>query len=123
MRIREVMTRGTINIGGEATVMEAIEKMHDCRVGALVVDNSAIVTRRDVLAKVIAPGRNPAEVKVSEIMSDSLVTVHPDATVEDMAKIIHKREIGKFPVADDNGIVGFVSSGDVLKAVVLECQD
>jgi len=116
------MTRGTINIGREATVAEAIEKMHDCRISSLLVDEG-IVTRRDVLAKVIAPGRNPAKVKVSEIMSDSLVTVHPDASVEDMAKIIHKREIGKFPVADDNGIVGFVSSGDVLKAVVLECQN
>ena len=113
------MTRGTINIGREATVLEAIEKMHDCRISSLLVDDG-IVTRRDVLAKVIAPGRNPAKVKVSEIMSDSLVTVHPDASVGDMAKIIHKREIGKFPVADDNGVVGFVSSGDVLKAVVLE---
>ena len=121
MRIRDVMTRGTINIGREATVLEAIEKMHDCRISSLLVDEG-IVTRRDVLAKVIAPGRNPAEVRVSEIMSDSLVTVHPDASVEDMAKITHKREIGKFPVADDNGIVGFVSSSDVLKAVVLECQ-
>jgi len=119
MKVREVMTRGIMDIDGDATAEEAMRKMHEWRVSSLLSDGG-IVTWRDILSKVIAQGKNPQDVRVKEIMSNPVVTVHPDATVEDIAKIISNREIGKFPVADDNGIVGFVSSSDVLRAMVLE---
>jgi len=121
MKVREVMTRGIMDIDGDASVEEAMSKMHEWRVSSLLSDGG-IVTRRDILAKVIARGRSPDEVRVKEIMSNPVVTVHPDATVEDMAKIISNREIGKFPVVDD-GVVGFISSSDVLKALALEGRD
>jgi len=120
MRVFEVMTGGVLRIDEDETVKEAMRKMHEWRISSLIVGNEGIVTRRDILTKAIAREKNPEETKVGEIMSNPVVTVHPDATVEEMLRLVREKDIGKFPVAHKGKIVGFISSGDVLRAMVLE---
>jgi len=117
MRVFEVMTRGVLRVDEDETVKEAMRKMHEWRVSTLV-SGDGIVTRRDILM-MIGDGKRPEEVKVGEICKPA-VMIHPDATVEEMLRLVREKDIGKFPVAHKGKIVGFISSGDVLRAMVLE---
>ncbi|MFP3905195.1 MAG: CBS domain-containing protein, partial [Armatimonadota bacterium] len=89
---REIMTTGVVMIDGIATVAEAIAKMKQQGVRALIVDRReeddayGIVTQRDICYKVLAEGLDPNEVKVHEIHSKPLVVVNPDLDVKYVAR-------------------------------------
>jgi signal-transduction protein with cAMP-binding, CBS, and nucleotidyltransferase domain len=65
-----------------------------------------IVTHGDLVLKVMASERNPSKVKVSEVMSSPLVTIGPDATVQEAVDIMAKRRIRRLPVIQDNILEG-----------------
>ena len=108
----------------DSTVFEALKVMADNGVGALLVLEgeklSGILSERDYARKVILLGKTSREAKVKEIMSDKVLYVQPYRTAEEcMALMINKR-IRHLPVIDNDKLIGVISIGDVVKAVIDE---
>jgi len=119
----DVMTREVAFIDGAATAAEAIKIMRERRVSSLVVnrrtpdDAWGIVTRKDVVNKIVDPGRNPDEVKVFEIMTKPLVMLSPGLALKYCARLMHTTGIRRAVVFDGTEIVGILSNTDIFNAI------
>ena len=110
----------------ESSVLDAIRLMADHHVGALLVMKGAalegIVSERDYARKVILRGRSSADTPVRDIMSSPVLTVGPDDTVQKCMQLVTERRVRHLPVLDAGRVVGVVSIGDLVKAVIAEQQ-
>src|SRR5919197_6266814 len=109
-----------LTIDAEATVFEAIKRMVDANVGALLVTDggrvSGIVTERDYLRRVTLEGRTEEETRVREIMTSPLVYVTPETSVDECMAVMTERRIRHLPVfTEGRELVGVVSIGDLVK--------
>ena len=109
-----------LQIEASATVFDAIKRMVESNVGALLVTEdgrvSGIVTERDYLRRVTLEGRTEKETLVREIMTAPLVYATPEMSVEECMAIMTERRIRHVPVfADGCELVGIVSIGDLVK--------
>lgn len=113
-------------IGPDATVLEAIRRMAEKGIGALVVmEGEAIagmVTERDYARKVILMGRNSDQTAVREIMSPSVLCVRLHQTNEDCMALMAGSRVRHLPVLDEGRIVGLISMGDLVKDIISEQQ-
>lgn len=113
-------------IDPDAPVLAAIQSMSDHGIGALLVMRGSelvgIVSERDYARKVVLKGRSSAETPVWEIMSTPVHTVGSDATVATCMMLMTERRIRHLPVVDDGRVVGVLSIGDLVKAVI-EAQE
>jgi CBS domain-containing protein len=109
-------------IAPEAPVLDAIRQMAERRVGALVVMKgetlSGIVSERDYARKVILQGRSSAQTAVADIMSGEPLTIAPDTDVFDCMRLCTERRVRHLPVVEDGRVVGVISIGDLVKAVI-----
>ena len=103
-------------------VLDAIRMMADKYIGALLVMKGSqllgIVSERDYARKVILKGRSSADTPVREIMSASVLTVAPGDSVNHCMKLMTDRRVRHLPVVDDGRVLGVVSIGDLVKAVI-----
>ena len=110
----------------ETPVLEAIRIMAEKHIGALLVVQDGqlvgIVSERDYARKVILQGYSSAVIPVSQIMSSPVTTVSPDDTVHRCMEIITEKRIRHLPVVEKQKLVGMVSIGDLVKAVIEEQQ-
>ena len=118
--------RAIYSVGPEDPVLEAIRLMAEHHVGALLVmkgdELAGIISERDYARKVILRGRSSAETPVWEIMSSPVTTVSLDDTVQNCMQIVTERRIRHLPVVDDAHVVGVISIGDLVRAVIEEQQ-
>ena len=104
-----------LTIDAEATVFDAIKRMVEANVGAL------LVTERDYLRRVTLEGRTEEETLVREIMTSPLVYVTPETSVEECMAVMTERRIRHLPVfREGRDLVGIVSIGDVVKSISKE---
>jgi CBS domain-containing protein len=112
------------SIAPDATVYDAIALMAEKRIGAVLVVSgtvlAGILSERDYARKVILQGRSSKDTRVQEIMTASLVTVSSDHTVEACMKIMTQNRIRHLPVLDRGQLVGVVSIGDLVNAVIAD---
>jgi CBS domain-containing protein len=110
----------------DAPVLEAIRLMAEHGVGALLVmqgeELQGVVSERDYARKVILKGRSSNETAVREIMSSPVLTVRADQSVHDCMRIMSEHRIRHLPVVDEQGVIGVLSIGDLVRAVVEEQQ-
>lgn len=110
------------SIDAEEPVLEAIQIMADRRVGALPVlrggELAGIISERDYARKVILLGRSSAETPVWQIMSAPAITVTLEETVQHCMEIMTERRIRHLPVVDGGRMVGMISIGDCVRAVI-----
>lgn len=115
------------SIGPEDPVLEAIQLMADKHVGALPVmrDNIlvGIVSERDYARKVILLARSSSETPVWQIMSSPVTTVSLEEGTHRCMEIMTEQRIRHLPVVDRNRVVGMISIGDLVRAVIEEQQD
>jgi CBS domain-containing protein len=109
-----------LQIDADATVFDAIKRMVESNVGALLVTErgnvAGIVTERDYLRRVTLEGRTEEETLVREIMTAPLVYVTPETSVEECMAVMTERRIRHLPVfSDGRELVGIVSIGDLVK--------
>lgn len=111
-----------LSVTPEASVFDALKLMADKNVGALLVMSDGalrgILSERDYARKVILLGKSSHELAVSEIMSDKVVSVTFSQTVDECMALMSGRRIRHLPVVDNGKIVGILSIGDLVKAVI-----
>lgn len=124
-KVKDVMTKDVVSVDGEETVANAIRLMRDKKVSSLVVnrrdieDAWGIVTRKDVVTKVVSPGKDPHEVRVFEIMTKPIVMPSPGLALKYCARLFHEAGIRRAPVFDGKEIIGIVSNTDIFNAIKL----
>jgi CBS domain-containing protein len=118
--------RALFSVGPEDPVLEAIRTMADKHVGALLVMKESelvgVVSERDYARKVILLGRSSDSTPVWQIMSSPVHTVTPDRTVPDCMRIMTERRIRHLPVVERGRVIGMISIGDLVKAVIEDQQ-
>lgn len=110
------------SIAPDAPVLEAIKHMAEHRIGALLVMRGdelvGVVSERDYARKVILQGRSSAQTAVSDIMRIGPLTVGPDTDVFDCMRLCTDSRVRHLPVVSENKVVGVISIGDLVKAVI-----
>jgi CBS domain-containing protein len=118
----EAKGNAVYTITPDAPVLDAIRLMAERSVGALLVlrgDSLAgIVTERDYARKVILKGHSSRETPVSDIMTPAPASVSPATTVDECMRLCTELRVRHLPVLDSNRLVGVVSIGDLVKAVI-----
>lgn len=115
-----------IAVPQEAPVLEVIRLMAEHHIGSVLVMHGhelvGIATERDYARKVILQGRSSAETPVSQIMSSPVVTVLPTDTAQTCMELMTVRKIRHLPVQEDGRVLGLISIGDLVKAVIEDQQ-
>jgi CBS domain-containing protein len=118
---------GIISIAEDASVLDAITLMADHAIGSLLVMDGdvlkGIVTERDYARKVIVKGRSSDTTKVGEIMTSNVVTATVEQTVRDCMTVMTERKIRHLPVVADGQVIGMISIGDLVQAIIAEQQE
>jgi CBS domain-containing protein len=120
---REIMTPDAQWCPEDATAADAARKMADNNVGALPVCGSdgklsGVISDRDLAVKVVAEGRDPSSVKLSELVGGGeVVTIGADDSVEDAIKTMKDHAVRRLPVIDGTNLVGIVSQADIARAM------
>jgi CBS domain-containing protein len=116
--------RAVFSVGPEAPVLEAIRAMADHHVGALLVMKgevlAGIVSERDYARKVILRGRSSSDTPVRDIMTSPVLTVSPETSVEQCMQLVTDKRVRHLPVLEAGRVIGMVSIGDLVKAVIAE---
>ncbi|MEB3882913.1 CP12 domain-containing protein [Lyngbya sp. CCY1209] len=119
LKAKDIMTEEVVTIRGSATVAEAVKKMNDLCLRALIVerrheqDAYGIVTETDIVYKVTAYGKDPKSMRVYEIMTKPCIVINPDLGVEYVARLFAQAGIRRAPVIKET-LMGIVSVTDIL---------
>jgi CBS domain-containing protein len=108
----------------ETRVIEALQLMADKNVGALMVTEgeklAGIISERDYARKVILKGKSSTDVPVKEIMTSKVFVISPDTSIQECMALMTEQRIRHLPVLEDDKLVGVISIGDVVKAIISE---
>ena len=112
------------SIAPDARVFEALKLMAEKNVGALlVVEGERLVgvfSERDYARKVILKGKTSKDTAVRDIMTSHVLYVRPEQTIEECMALMTAKHVRHLPVLEEEGLVGVVSIGDVVKAIIAE---
>jgi len=127
--IREVLDRkgrAVLSINSDASVLEAIGKMSEANVGALVIQDgdrpAGIFTERDYLRKIALKGRSSSSTLVREVMSSPLITISTLESSEAGMATMTERRCRHLVVTEDGKMAGIISLGDLVKHMLQEKQ-
>ncbi|HWH78470.1 MAG TPA: CBS domain-containing protein [Candidatus Binatus sp.] len=110
----------------DATVFEALQRMAEKEIGALVVMEGAqvvgLISERDYARKVILHGRASPTTLVKEIMTSHVVHTHLDQSIEECMALVTEKRIRHLPVMAQGQLVGVISIGDLVKSIISDQQ-
>jgi CBS domain-containing protein len=113
-----------VSVTPSTTVLDALKVMADKEIGAvIVIDDGHLVgifSERDYARKVVLQGKASKDTPVREIMTDKVVCVRPEQTIEDCMGLMTDRRIRHLPVLDHKKVIGVISIGDVVKEMLSE---
>lgn len=120
MKIREIMSSAVQCVKPDNNLTEAAGLMRQLDVGAVPVCDqdrlAGMLTDRDLVVRAIAEGRDPNATSVREVMSEGIVYVLDDQSVEETARLMEQKQIRRLPVLDAaKRLVGIVSLGDLAR--------
>lgn len=118
--VRDFMTRAVKTVRIDANVRDAVKKMNKFNIGSIVVVDGkrpvGIITERDILRRIVEEGTDPSMIEVKQIMPHPTVTIQPDASIEEAAKLMAKKRIKKLPVVENDKLVGIITTMDLTRA-------
>jgi CBS domain-containing protein len=113
-----------LSIGPEVSVYDAIAKMAQEEVGALMVMEGeslvGVVSERDYARKVVLQGRSSRDTRVKDIMTTRVAYARPDQSVEECMAVMTEKRIRHLPVMDGDKLLGIISIGDLVKSIIEE---
>jgi CBS domain-containing protein len=122
MRISDICTQNVVHIGANASVRDAAQAMRKHHVGALVVTDQpngeripiGVITDRDIVVSVVAPGVDPQALTVGDVMSRPPATCSEDADIFDAIQTMRVRGVRRLPVLNaKGGLAGMLSTDDI----------
>ena len=123
-QLLQIKGHQVFSIAPQECVLRAIEIMATRHVGALLVMKDGalvgIISERDYARKVILKNRSSADTPVSDIMSSPAISVTPDDTVHHCMELMTEKRFRHLPVVIGGRVVGMLSIGDLVKAVIQE---
>ena len=123
-KARDLMTKEVRYIQEEATIKETVTRMKVERVSSFIVERKdhddayGIITRKDIVTKVVEVGRDFEYTKVKDIMTKPLLMISPGLEIKYIARFMKMANIRRAPVFDGEKIVGIVSNTDILNGLV-----
>lgn len=118
IKVGDIMTRDLVKVAPETTVKECVEKIFKFKTGSIIVSEKdkmlGIVTKRDLLSAILK-SKDPGKIKVKEIMTRKVRTIRPDTDLYKALILMKKTKIKKFPVIENNKVIGFLTMKDVVK--------
>ena len=112
------------SIGPDDSVFDALERMADKGIGALLVMQGdaivGIVTERDYARKIALKGRTSALTLVRDVMTTAVMSVKPSQTSEECMALMTNKRLRHLPVVDQDRVVGLISIGDLVKDIISE---
>ena len=116
--VKEIMTKEVVTIDPNKTVFEAAELMSSKGISCVIVVIKAfpvgIITERDIVRRIVAKRSSP-DVKVTEVMTKTVITVDPDTSLKEAARTMSTNKIRRLPVLKNNKIVGIVVATDFVR--------
>ncbi len=116
-QVRDRMVSSVVTIEPGTGVVDAAKRMIQEEKGPLpIVEGErpkAIVTDRDIIAHVVAEGRDPTKMTVDEIASQDLVTIGPDQDIDEARRLMDEHELDRILVVEDDRLVGIISEADI----------
>lgn len=113
-------------IGPDAPVIDAIRLMAEKGIGAVVVMQAGrlagILSERDYARKIVLQGRSSHDTPVRDIMTSRVVTVRLDDTIDHCMQLVTDKRIRHLPVVERDAVLGVVSIGDLVRAVIEDQQ-
>jgi len=111
-------------IGLEDTVFEALRRMAEKEIGALVVMDgprlAGIISERDYARKIVLLGRTSPNTLVKEIMTSHVAYTHPEQSIEECMAIMTDKRVRHLPVIEAGKLVGLISIGDLVKSIIAD---
>ena len=118
-QIRELMTENPSTCEASTPVVEAAKVMAREDVGPIpVVEGgrlTGVVTDRDLVVRVLAEGRDPQSTTVGEIATGDVVTISPDASLDEALKLLASNKVRRLPVVEGDRLVGILAQADVAR--------
>lgn len=125
-QILDVKGHDVWSINPDTSVFDAIKMMAEKEVGALLVTDGGkpvgIISERDYARKVILKGRSSQETLIKDIMTTAVIYAHPDQSIEECMGLMTEKRIRHLPVIDGEQLLGLISIGDLVKAIIAEQQ-
>lgn len=119
--------RHVISIAPDASVRDAIKRMAEKGIGALIVLDGdklcGIVSERDYARKVVLKGRKSDSTSVADIMTADVVTTSPDATVDSCMQTMTDVKCRHLPVVENGNVVAMISIGDLVQAIIADQKE
>jgi CBS domain-containing protein len=111
-------------ISPQAKVFDALKLMSEKNIGALIVVDkgrvAGVISERDYARRVILEGKSSKDVPVEQIMTPHVYGVHPETTAEECMALMTDKHIRHLPVIENDRLLGVVSIGDIVKAIISE---
>ena len=111
----------------DALVFDALKVMAEKNVGALLVMEGnqlvGIFSERDYARKVVLKGESSHNIAICNVMTSGVISVAPDQSIEDCMALMTGKHIRHLPVLENSKLVGMISIGDVVKAIISQHED
>ncbi|VVB54768.1 Inosine-5'-monophosphate dehydrogenase [uncultured archaeon] len=119
LTVGDVMTRGVITVNVDDPVKKAAEVMKKYEISALLVlqkgEGIGVLTERDIICKVVADSKDASKTPVSTVMSHPLITVSPESSVDNAARLMRDNSIRRLIVTQKNKIAGIITESDIVR--------
>ncbi len=120
LRVRDIMTPDPVTVTPDTLVTDVARIMMDNGIGSVIVVDKdgnpvGIITEQDLISRVLAVKRHPAEVRARDVMSSPLIMVDPDMPLKDAAKIMADKGIGHLPVVQGSRLIGILAEHDIVR--------
>jgi len=116
--VRDIMSVDVKTVKAHSSVEEVVRKMNEFGLGSIIVVQGnkpvGIITKGDILTKIVQEGLNPSEATAEQIMSAPLITIEEDAAVEEAAKMMTKKKVKNLPVVQEEQLIGIVTASDIV---------
>lgn len=125
MQVQEIMSGKLISISPDENAEVAARLLSRHNIGALPVCSRdgklrGMVTDRDIVLRCVAPGEDPSQTRISEIMTRRVVSIGAQDDIQKAAQTMAREQVRRLPVQRDGKLIGFLSLGDLAK--LQECS-